>query len=39
MSTSQLLSRYYSFFACGDAVGKATEFMTPQDIQSIFQKA
>ena len=36
MSTSQLLSRYYSFFACGDAVGKATEFMTPQDIQSIF---
>ena len=36
MSTSPLLSRYYSFFACGDAVGKATEFMTPQDIRSIF---
>ena len=36
MSTSPLLSRYYGFFACGDAVGKATEFMTPQDIDSIF---
>lgn len=36
MSTSLLLSRYYSFFACGDAVGKATEFMTPQDIKSFF---
>ena len=36
MNTSRLLSRYYSFFACGDAVGKATEFMTPQDIASIF---
>ena len=36
MSTSLLLSRYYSFFACGDAVGKATEFMTPQDIRSVF---
>ena len=36
MSTSLLLSRYYSFFACGDAVGKATEFMTPQDIKSVF---
>ena len=36
MSTSRLLSRYYSFFACGDAVGKATEFMTPQDIKRIF---
>ena len=36
MSTSPLLSRYYSFFACGDAVGKATEFMTPQDIRRIY---
>lgn len=36
MSTSRLLSRYYSFFACGDAVGKATEFMTPQDISERF---
>lgn len=34
MTTSQLLSRYYSFFACADAVGKATEFMTPQDIRT-----
>ena len=34
MTTSQLLSRYYRFFACADAVGKATEFMTPQDIES-----
>ena len=36
MNISQLLCRYYIFFACGDAVGKATEFMTPQDISSIF---
>ena len=36
MNSSQLLSRYYIFFACGDAVGKATEFMTPQDIESRF---
>ena len=36
MSTSLPLSRYYSFFACGDAVGKATEFMTPQDIADRF---
>ena len=36
MSTSLLLSRYYTFFACGDAVGKATEFMTPQDIRRVF---
>ena len=36
MNTSQLLYRYYIFFACGDAVGKATEFMTPQDIESRF---
>ena len=36
MSTSLPLSRYYSFFACGDAVGKATEFMTPQDIENRF---
>ncbi|MBR6235785.1 MAG: ADP-ribosylglycohydrolase family protein [Spirochaetales bacterium] len=34
MTTSQLLSRYYRFFACADAVGKATEFMTPQDIKT-----
>ena len=34
MNTSRLLSRYYRFFACGDAVGKATEFMTPTDIRS-----
>ena len=34
MNTSRLLSRYYRFFACGDAVGKATEFMTPADIRS-----
>lgn len=34
MNTSRLLSRYYRFFACGDAVGKATEFMTPSDIRS-----
>ena len=34
MTTSQLLSRYYRYFACADAVGKATEFMTPQDIKS-----
>ena len=34
MNTSLLLSRYYRFFACGDAVGKATEFMTPADIRS-----
>ena len=34
MNTSRLLSRYYRFFACGDAVGKATEFMTPQDIRT-----
>ena len=36
MNSSALLSRYYTFFACGDAVGKATEFMTPHDISSIF---
>ena len=36
MNSSALTSRYYSFFACGDAVGKATEFMTPQDIASVF---
>ena len=36
MNSSALTSRYYSFFACGDAVGKATEFMTPQDIESRF---
>ena len=36
MNTSQACSRYYTFFACGDAVGKATEFMTPQDIRSVF---
>ena len=34
MTTSQLLSRYYRFFACADAVGKATEFMTHQDIKT-----
>jgi len=34
MTTSRLLSRYYRFFACGDAVGKATEFMTPDDIRT-----
>lgn len=34
MNTSRLLSRYYRFFACGDAVGKATEFMTPSDIRT-----
>ena len=28
------MSRYYRFFACGDAVGKATEFMTPDDIRT-----
>ncbi len=33
MNLSHLLSRYYLFFACGDAVGKATEFMTLQEIQ------
>lgn len=32
MNTSQALSRYYLFFAAGDAVGKATEFMTLDDI-------
>ena len=36
MNTSQACSRYYTFFACGDAVGKATEFMTPQDIRCVF---
>ena len=36
MNSSQLLSRYYIFFACGDTVGKATEFMTHQDIESRF---
>ena len=36
MNSSALTSRYYSFFACGDAVGKATEFMTPQDIATVF---
>ena len=34
MNTSQVLSRYYLFFAAGDAVGKTTEFMTPGDISS-----
>ena len=33
MNLSALLSRYYLFFACGDAVGKATEFMTLDDIK------
>lgn len=33
MTLSQALSRYYAFFACGDAVGKATEFMTLRDIR------
>ncbi len=32
MTLSQALSRYYAFFACGDAVGKASEFMTLDDI-------
>ena len=34
MNTSQVLSRYYLVFAAGDAVGKTTEFMTPEDISS-----
>ena len=34
MNTSQALSRYYLFFAAGDAVGKTTEFMTLSDISS-----
>ena len=34
MNTSQALSRYYLFFAAGDAVGKATEFMSLDDICS-----
>ncbi len=33
MTLSQALSRYYAYFACGDAVGKATEFMTLRDIR------
>ncbi len=33
MNISRLLSRYISFFASGDAVGKATEFMTRSDIK------
>ncbi len=32
MNTSQLLSRFYLFFAAGDAVGKTTEFMSLDDI-------
>lgn len=32
MTLSALLSRYYLFFACGDAVGKSTEFMTLDEI-------
>ena len=36
MNTLQACFRYYCFFACGDAVGKATEFMTPQDIKRVF---
>lgn len=34
MNLSHLLSRYYLFFACGDAVGKATEFMTLDEISA-----
>ncbi len=34
MNTSRVLSRFYLFFAAGDAVGKTTEFMTPADISS-----
>ncbi|MBO4409231.1 MAG: ADP-ribosylglycohydrolase family protein [Spirochaetales bacterium] len=34
MNTSQALSRYYLFFAAGDAVGKTTEFMSLDDISS-----
>ena len=33
MTLSQALSRYYAFFACADAVGKASEFMTLRDIR------
>lgn len=34
MNLLQALSRYYLFFAAGDAIGKTTEFMTLQDIAS-----
>lgn len=34
MNLLQALSRYYLFFAAGDAIGKTTEFMTLDDISS-----
>ena len=34
MNSLQALSRYYLFFAAGDAIGKTTEFMTLEDIAS-----
>ncbi len=34
MNLLQALSRYYLFFAAGDAIGKTTEFMTLNDISS-----
>lgn len=34
MNLSPTLLRYYGFFACADAVGKATEFMTYEEIKS-----
>lgn len=34
MNSYQLLSRYILFYAAGDAVGKATEFMTQEEIKS-----
>lgn len=38
MNISRLLSRYIEFFASGDAVGKATEFMTRPDIRKNIGK-
>ncbi len=34
MNTSQALSRYYLFFAAGDAAGKTTELMSLDDIET-----
>lgn len=35
MNTFQVLSRYYLFFAAGDAIGKTTEFMTLDEISTM----
>ena len=34
MNSLQALSRYYLFYAAGDAIGKTTEFMTQEDISA-----